>query len=93
MTPSPLDMQPAGYKLPHDWLVSLDTNVAVLCYVQLKIAPIDAIWLFSLYAEDSVAPHHPHPYRSACGIGIASKSYLKWWAIQLGMYIHSTACI
>ena len=30
-----------------------------------------------------------HTYRSVCGIGVASKNYLKWQAIQLA--IHSTA--
>ena len=29
-----------------------------------------------------------NPYRSSCGIGVASKNHLKWQAIQL--VIHST---
>ena len=51
MAPSQLDNQTAGYKSPHDWLVGLGMELAILCvtYVELKIAPTDAIWLFSVY--------------------------------------------
>ena len=58
----------------------------------MTIAPMNAIWLFSPYTEDYPAtswlspPPTLHPYRSACGIGVASKNYLEWWAIK-----HSTA--
>ena len=31
MALSPLDKQPAGYKSPHDWLVRLGRDLAVLC--------------------------------------------------------------
>ena len=31
MAPSLLDKQPAGYKSPHDWLVRLGMDLAVLC--------------------------------------------------------------
>ena len=31
MAPSPVDKQPAGYKLPHDWLVSLAMELATVC--------------------------------------------------------------
>ena len=50
MAPSPLDKQPAGYKSPHDWLVRLGMDLALLCvtYVEPKLAPTDAIWLFSV---------------------------------------------
>ena len=60
-----------------------------------KLAPIDAIWLFSVQTyplpATSGLPITPtlHLYRSACGIGVARKNYLKWQAIQLA--IHSTA--
>ena len=65
-------------------------------YVEVEKAPTDAIWLFSLYTYvpltfHFMAPPTLHPYRSACGIGIASKNYLKWRAIQLA--IHTTACV
>ena len=54
MAPSPLDKQTASYKSPHDWLVRLAMDLAVLCitYVELKIAQTDAIWLFSVHAEN-----------------------------------------
>ena len=68
-----------------------------MCYVELKIAPTDAIRLFLLYTEDLPAalwlptPHAPSiPIdESAWDIGIASKDYLKWQTVQLA--IHSTA--
>ena len=31
MAPSPVDKQPAGYKSPHDWLVSWAMDLATLC--------------------------------------------------------------
>ena len=31
MAPSPVDKQPAGYKLPQDWLVSLAMDLTALC--------------------------------------------------------------
>ena len=31
MAPSPVDKQPAGYKSPHDWLLSLAMDLATLC--------------------------------------------------------------
>ena len=40
------------------------------------------------FAHHFVAPHLPStllPYRSASGIGYASKNYLKWWEIQLAI--------
>ena len=48
------------------------------------MAPIDAIWfIFTLHGpltRHFMIPNHSHPppYRSACGIGKASKNYLKW---------------
>ena len=67
MAPSPLDKQPAGYKSPHDWLVMLGMDLAVLCvtYVEPKLAPTDAIWLFSVQMYPLPAtlwlPATPHP--------------------------------
>ena len=56
MAPSPLDKQPASYKLPHDWLVRLVTDLYIIscfvCYVELKIVPTVAMSLFSAYTED-----------------------------------------
>ena len=31
MATSPVDKQPAGCRLPHDWLVSLAMDLATLC--------------------------------------------------------------
>ena len=47
IAPSPMDKQPAGYKLPHDWLACI--YIATLyntLYVEVKMTPVDAIWLF-----------------------------------------------
>ena len=43
----PLDKQTAGCNSPHNWLMSLAMDSAVLCdsYVVVKMAPMDAIWL------------------------------------------------
>ena len=57
-------------------------DIAVLCYVELKLVPIDAIWLLSFQTyplpatsiRGSPPPPTLHPYRSACGIGIARKT-------------------
>ena len=45
MAPSPVDRQPAGYKSPHDWLVSLAMDLATLCEnVEVQMTPVDAIF-------------------------------------------------
>ena len=46
MAAYPLDKQTAGCNSPHDWLMSsaMDFNCLVW-YVEVKIAPMDAIWL------------------------------------------------
>ena len=36
MVPSPLDKQPAGYKSPHDWLMRLGMDLAVLCGAKIS---------------------------------------------------------
>ena len=52
MAPSPLDKQISSCNSPHNWLMSLAMNLATLCGVELKIASIDALWLFSVLTED-----------------------------------------
>ena len=41
------DKQTTGCNSPHDWLLSLAMDLAALCdtYAEMKIAPMDAIWL------------------------------------------------
>ena len=47
MVPSSLDKQTAGYYSPDEWLMSLAMDLAALCeYVEMKMEPMDAIWLF-----------------------------------------------
>ena len=50
MAPSPLDKQTAGFNSPHDKLMSLAVDLASLCdiYVEVKMEPMDAIWLFTV---------------------------------------------
>ena len=50
MAPSPLDKQTARCNSSHDWLMSLAMDLAALCdsYVEVKMAPMDAIWLVLL---------------------------------------------
>ena len=69
MAPSSLDKQTApesSCNLPHHWLMSsLAMDLFALCdsYVELKVAPMDTIWLLSsvniAFAHHLVAPHHP----------------------------------
>ena len=40
--------QPASYKSPYNWLVRLGMDLCFVCYVELKLVPTDAIWLFSV---------------------------------------------
>ena len=62
-------------------------------HVEVKIAPMEVIWLFLVhediaFARHFVAPHPPTtlpPHRSASGIGYTNKNYLTWWAIQLAI--------
>ena len=85
MAPSPcLDKQTAGCNSLHNWLLNLAMDLAALCdtYVEVKMAPTDAIWLFSvltqplpttLWLPTLTLP----PCRSASDIGYASKEVSK----------------
>ena len=71
---SSLDKQTAGCYSPYDWLMSLAKE-----YVQLKMVPIDAFWLFSALRESlpttlwlTAQPALYH-HRNACGIGYTSE--------------------
>ena len=84
MAPSPVDKQPAGYKSPHDWLVSLAMDLATLCdmwrwkwHQQMP---------FGCFSEDLAFAHHfvatrppltLPPCRSASGIDYPSKTLSK----------------
>ena len=50
MTPSPLEKQTASQS-PHGWLMRSVMDIAILCDVELKLMPIDVIWLFSVFME------------------------------------------
>ena len=39
----------------------MDLASCFVCYMELKITPTDAIWLFSLLAHYFMAPHHLSP--------------------------------
>ena len=63
-------------------------------FVEVKMTPMDAIWLFALLKWPLPTtlwlPAHPslsHPYRNANGIGYASKNYQKWQAIQPAIHL------
>ena len=47
MAAYPLDKQTAGCNSPHDWLMTLAMDLTALCdtYVEVKMTPVDAIWL------------------------------------------------
>ena len=48
MAPSSVDKQTAGYNTTHNWLMNSAICLPALCdmYVEVKMAPIDVIWLF-----------------------------------------------
>ena len=53
------------------------------------MVPMDAfLGAFSRHSVATCPPPTLPPYRSAGGIGYASKycNYLKWWAIQLAIH-------
>ena len=58
----------------------MDLAVFYVTYVEPKLALTDTIWLFLVYTDlylplrGSLPPPTLHPYRSACGIGIANKN-------------------
>ena len=55
------------------------------------MAPIDAIWLFSVWKKPlpttSWLPAHPPPIRVLVVLAMPVENYLKWWEIHL--VIHS----
>ena len=78
MTPSPLEKQTAlteSCNLLYHWLMSslaMDLATWYDRYMELKMAPMDVIWPFSVdvaFACHLVAPHLPPPYSNACSIG------------------------
>ena len=47
MAPYPLDKQTASCNSPYNWLMSLAMGLALYdSYIELKIAPMDAVYLF-----------------------------------------------
>ena len=56
--------------------------------IEVKMAPMDTIWLLSVLTQPlpTTLWLPTHPYRSASGIGYASKKLPKWWAIQLAIH-------
>ena len=77
MASSPLDEQTAGCKSPHNELMSLAMELASSCdiYVEVKMVPIDAIWLFSVLMKDIIFASHFHGSSPAYGIGYASEKH------------------
>ena len=63
-------------------------DLAALCdtYMELKIATIDVIWLFSVLMEDLPTTPTLHSCKSICGIDVAGQNYLKWWSIQIAIH-------
>ena len=84
MAPSSLGKQTADCESPHNWLMSLSMHLAALCrklcdmwmwkWHQWKLFGCFQ-WRRRLYPPLHVSPTAPHPiYRSASGMGYASKS-------------------
>ena len=81
MAPSPVDKQPAGYKSPHDWLVSLAMDLAILCVICGGTNDTSGCHL-AVFSEDVAVARHfvatrppltLPPCRSASGIDYPSK--------------------
>ena len=83
MAPSLVDKQPAGYKSPHDWLVSFPVDLATLCDMwRCKWHhAVDAI--LAVFSEDVAVARHfvatrPPPTLPPCtnasGIDYPSKT-------------------
>ena len=91
MAPSPVDKQPAGYKSPHDWLVSwaMDLATFMICGGANDTSGCH-LAVFSEDAASAVARHFvaTHPAGTLVVLTTPVKNYLKWRAIQLA--IHST---
>ena len=84
MAPSRLDKQTAGCSPSHNWLMGLAIDLAALCGIWRKNGTNSGhLTVFSLdiaFACHFIATHLPStlsPYRSASGIGYASKKLSK----------------
>ena len=90
MVPSLLDKHSTGYKsshCPHNWLVRLIMDIA------LQLMPFDCFYFTcSLNPPFHGSPPLPPPYRSACGIGVASKTLSKM-ADNSASYSFNSLCI
>ena len=49
MVAYPLGKQTADCNSLHDWLMSLAMNLTALCDVEVKMAPVDAVWWDLVY--------------------------------------------
>ena len=84
MTPSPVNKQPADYKLPHNWLVRLAMDLATLCDMWRWKNDTSGCHL-AIFSEDlAFARHfvvtHP-PCRNASGI-----DYPNNWMPLVSLY-------
>ena len=68
----------------------LDRRIVTSYVKRNLLQSIEILWLlFITLSTEYFEPSNPIRVH-ICGIGVASKKYQKWWAIQLA--IHSTAC-
>ena len=96
MAPSPLDKQTVGCNLPHNWLISLSMDLAI-CVIcggkcgtkghHLAVFSLDIAFAYHFMA--SCLPSNLPPYRSAHGIGYASKKLSKMVGKSAIIAIHS----
>ena len=92
MVLSSLGKQTANCQSPHDWLMSLDMDLAALCdmwrwkWHQWKSFPYFSEYVdFACHFVATRQPFTLPSYRSVSGIGYASKNYLKWRENQLAL--------
>jgi len=81
MTLVGLDKQLPDWKSPHDWPVQPGDYLAVFSLRRSETSPLVAI--------HQLPPHTP--IRSLVVLSTVIEYYLKWWAIQLAVFLQSSS--
>ena len=70
-----MDKQTANWKSSHDWIVTLDIDLATFC----------DMWSSKEPQLTSTLPPPSTPIDALVVLSKPAKIYLKWWAIQLAI--------
>ena len=98
MAPYPLDKQTDDCNSPHNWLMSLAMDLAVVLYVHggenetngCHLTGFSEDVAFACYFMALHLPLPSHHARVLVVLATPVRKYLNWWKIQLATYLLSS---